>query len=543
MLFNSHEFIFAFLPLTLLGFFLLGTRSRQGALLWLTTASLFVYAWWRPVNVLIIAPSIAVNYVLARVLLRLVAQGAARAGAARAVLALGIVFNVCFLGYFKYINFLGTIAHDLTGADFVMAEVILPLGISFITFQKIAFLIDVYGARVKAFTLRDYALFVLFFPQLIAGPIVHYREMMPQFERASCRFNAEGFAAGATLFVVGLFKKVVLADGIAAYATPLFNAAATGTSISLLGAWIAALGFLLQLYFDFSGYSDMALGLARMVGVRLPPNFDSPLKARSIIDFWLRWHMTLTRFLTAYLYNPLVLWLTRRRAASGKALLGGRATTLGAFMALLAGPTLLTMFVSGLWHGAGYLFVAWGLLHGVYLSINHAWRIFGARLVGDRVVRAKPGVPAFLLTFVCVVVSMVLFRAPNGAAAGSILKGMVGLNGIGLPPVLFDRVATLAAPLQGVVYASQEMSATDLVSAMAWVVALLGGVLMLPNTLQFLDRFEPALSGARPIGDIAWLRRTLVWSPTLAWVTALSVLAIVAVLRIGGQSEFLYWQF
>src|SRR6185369_16722015 len=239
----------------------------------------FFYAWWRPINVLIIAPSIAINYALARALQRLVAPGDARLGTARAVLALGIVFNVCFLGYFKYINFLETIAHDLTGADFVLNEVVLPLGISFITLQKIAFLIDVYGRRVQSFTLGNYALFVLFFPQLIAGPIVHYREMMPQFERASCRFDAESFAAGITLFVFGLFKKTVLADGIAVYVTPLFDAAAGGSQLSLLGAWIAALGFTLQIYFDFSGYSDMALGLARLVGVRLPPNFDSPLKS------------------------------------------------------------------------------------------------------------------------------------------------------------------------------------------------------------------------------------------------------------------------
>ena len=543
MLFNSHEFIFAFLPVTLLGFFLLGGRSREGALLWLTLASLFFYAWWRPVNVLIIAPSIAVNYVLARVLLRLVATGADRSRSARATLALGIVFNVCFLGYFKYVNFAATIAHDLTGADFVMAEVVLPLGISFITFQKIAFLIDVYGGRVQAFTLRSYALFVLFFPQLIAGPIVHYREMMPQFERASCRFDAGSFAVGITLFVVGLFKKVVLADGVAAYATPLFDGAAAGTQLSLFSAWIAALGFLLQLYFDFSGYTDMALGLARMVGVRLPPNFDSPLKARSIVDFWLRWHMTLTRFLTAYLYNPLVLWLTRRRAARGKALLGGRATTVGSFMALLAGPTLLTMFVSGLWHGAGYLFVLWGLLHGVYLTVNHAWRIFGSRLAGGRLARAKPGVPAFLLTFVAVVVSMVLFRAANLAAAESILEGMFGLNGIGLPPVFFDRVAGVAARLHGFVYVSKEMSATDLVSATAWVIALVCGALLLPNSLQFLERYEPALSGSRATTEVGWLRRTLVWSASPAWVLAMSVLSAIAVLRIGGQSEFLYWTF
>ena len=544
MLFNSYEFIFVFLPATLLGFFLFGVRSRDLALLWLIAASLVFYAWWRPLNVLIIAPSIIINYALARWLLKLAAAGPQRSVAARLVLFAGILFNVCFLGYFKYVNFLGTVAHDLTGVNFVLAEVILPLGISFITFQKIAFLIDVYGGRVESFTFRGYSLFVLFFPQLIAGPIVHYREMMPQFERASCRFEGEAFAVGTTMFVFGLFKKVVLADGIAAYVTPLYGAAANGGQVSLITGWIAALGFTLQIYFDFSGYTDMALGIARCFGVRLPPNFDSPLKANSIIDFWLRWHMTLTRFLTAYLYNPLVLSLTRRRVAKGKSALGGRGTSAGAFIMLLAGPTLFTMFISGLWHGAGYLFVLWGLLHGVYLSINHAWRIFGVRLFkrsGKR--EAQRWWPGFVLTFLSVVVAMVLFRSANLAAAKAILKGMLGLGGIGLPTSLFDSVGSIAARLHGIVYASTEMSTTDFLAAIAWVGALLVSALLLPNTLQILDRFAPALSAARATAEIHWLRRLLSWSPSLSWAIGLSLLAVAAVIRLGGQSEFLYWQF
>jgi hypothetical protein len=279
-----------------------------------------------------------------------------------------------------------------------------------------------------------------------------------------------------------------------------------------------------------------------MVGVRLPPNFDSPLKATSIVDFWLRWHMTLTRFLTAYLYNPLVLWLTRRRAAQGKSMLGGRRTTFGSFMALLAGPTLLTMFVSGVWHGAGYMFVLWGLLHGVYLTINHAWRMFGSRLFAQNKTEQR-WVPGFVLTFLSVVVGMVLFRSTNATAAESILKGMVGVHGIGLPQVMFDRVGSLAARSGGWLYASSEISATDLTAAIAWVIALLAGALLLPNTLQILERYGPALSGSRAAPEIRWLRRLLVWSPSLAWATGLSVLACVAVFWLGGPSEFLYWQF
>ena len=235
----------------------------------------------------------------------------------RALLLLGIAFNVLFLGFFKYMDFLYGTINDAFGANLILMHIILPLGISFITFQKIAFLIDVQAGRVKSFSFREYCTFVLFFPQLIAGPIVHYREMMPQFATATCRIDKENIAVGLTLLFFGLFKKVVLADNIAPLVTPIYNHAASGDKVSFFLAWMAAIGFTLQIYFDFSGYTDMALGAGPIFGIRLPPNFDSPLRAPSIIDFWLRWHMTLTRFLTAYIYNPLVLWLTRRRLAKG----------------------------------------------------------------------------------------------------------------------------------------------------------------------------------------------------------------------------------
>src|SRR5262249_14644600 len=317
-----------------------------------------------------------------------------------AVLVGGILFNIAFLGYFKYSYFLGSAVNDVFGANLTLTQVILPLGISFITFQKIAFLVDVHAGRVSSFTLRDYGLFVLFFPQLVAGPIVHYREMMPQFHQVSCRLDSENLAVGFALFVFGLFKKVVLADGIAEHVSPIYDAAAAGQAVSLLPAWFAAVGFTLQIYFDFSGYTDMALGLARLFGVRLPANFNSPLKATSIIDFWLGWHMTLTRFLTAYIYNPLALWLTRRRMAKGLPGLGGPKPSVGSFFQLMVGPILLTMLVSGFWHGAGYLFILWGLLHGAYLSINHAWRLFGPRVWASRKAYERFMKPAgFALTF------------------------------------------------------------------------------------------------------------------------------------------------
>jgi D-alanyl-lipoteichoic acid acyltransferase DltB (MBOAT superfamily) len=244
MLFNSYLFIFGFLPVVLAGFYRLGAHRRDWALLWLTAASLVFYAWWRPINVLLIAPSILINYALSRALQR---TNGVHPALAKAVLLAGIVFNIGFLGYFKYLNFIAGSLNDAFGTGFVLTQLILPLGISFITFQKIAFLVDVQAGRVIQFSIRDYALFVLFFPQLIAGPIVHYREMMPQFRAAPCRFDATNAAVGLTLFCFGLAKKLVLADPLSRLVAPLYAQVAAGVPQSATEAWIAALGFTLQI--------------------------------------------------------------------------------------------------------------------------------------------------------------------------------------------------------------------------------------------------------------------------------------------------------
>jgi D-alanyl-lipoteichoic acid acyltransferase DltB (MBOAT superfamily) len=543
VLFNSFEFIFVFLPITLGVFFLLGRTSRTTALGWLTVASLLFYSWWRPINVLIIAPSVLVNFGFARVLLRLSAHQEQHR-IAQGVLTLGILFNVVFLGYFKYVNFLYTTLNDIAGTNFVLTQVILPLGISFITFQKIAFLIDVYGRRVESFTLREFFLFVLFFPQLIAGPIVHFREMMPQFRQVSCRVDREHLAVGLTLFVFGLFKKVVLADSIAGHVTPIYDLATAGGVVSFFPSWIAAVGFTLQIYFDFSGYSDMALGLARCVGIRLPPNFDSPLKATSIIDFWLRWHMTLTRFLTAYLYNPLVLWLTRRRMGRRLPGLGGKHPSYSAFFELLAGPTMLTMFVSGLWHGAGYLFVLWGLLHGVYLVINHAWRLIDHQLgLSNQVNGQIRELIGFFLTFFSVAVAMVLFRSTTVAGAVTLLQGMIGANGITLPQDLIEHLGPLSQLLKRFVSISTVQSGPSFLLECFWGVLFLTIALFLPNTLQVTARYEPALGIQPRHGSYQALVRLFEWSPTLPWALVTAALAATTIMMWGGKSEFLYWQF
>jgi D-alanyl-lipoteichoic acid acyltransferase DltB (MBOAT superfamily) len=524
MLFNSYEFIFVFLPATLILFFAIGSVSREWALRWLIVASLCFYAWWRPLNALILAPSILINFVLARLLQRL--RGDENRRSSKVVLIAGIVFNVAFLGYFKYANFAVSAVNDVFGTGFVLTQIILPLGVSFITFQKIAFLVDVHAGRVESFSLREYCLFVLFFPQLIAGPIVHYREMMPQFQTATCVFDATNVAVGLTLFSFGLFKKTFLADRIAPTVSAFYGTAASGAAVPIGPAWISAVGFTLQIYFDFSGYTDMALGIARLFGIRLPPNFNSPLRATSIIDFWLRWHMTLTRFLTAYVYNPLALTLTRRRMAQGLPVVGGRQTTPGAFVELLLLPTVLTMFISGLWHGAGYLFILWGLLHGFYLVVNHAWRLAGPNSWGDRASYNRAMTPiGFVLTFTCVVASMVVFRAPTFRAAVAILRGMAGFSGF---------------RLTGSAYAAMY---PETVWLAGWLVMLLWITLVLPNTLRLLDRYEPALGwmAARPDGE-RW-QPVRYWSPSLLWALTISLVAAVGVLYLGGQSEFLYWQF
>src|SRR5277367_2826110 len=529
MLFNSQEFLFVFLPLTLLGYYLLAATHRQWAILWLILISLVFYGWWRPVNVLIIGPSIIINYTVASILMRLNQNEGSR-GLSRAVLLVGLAFNVLFLGFFKYTDFLYGTINDVFGAKLILTHIILPLGISFITFQKIAFLIDVQAGRVKAFTFREYCTFVLFFPQLIAGPIVHYREMMPQFDAATRRFDKENFAVALTLLFFGLFKKVVLADNIAPLVTPIYeHSAATGQTPFLL-AWMAAVGFMLQIYFDFSGYTDMALGLARFFGIKLPPNFNSPLKAPSIIDFWLRWHMTLTRFLTAYIYNPLVLWLTRRRAVKGRPGFGVRNPTIGAFVSLLMVPLITTMFISGLWHGAGYGFIIWGVLNGIFLTINHGWRVFAAHRWRNRANYERIMKPAgFVLTFVSVTTAIVFFRASTLKSAIDLVKGVTGQNGFSLP----HGVGAIA-----------QAYGTDIEKAATWTAALLFIALICPNTLQILAPYEPALgvktqSTAPVIGRF----RIPTWGPSLPWAIAVSIIAAIAIVSVGGPSEFLYWQF
>ena len=294
MLFNSHSFLFVFLPIVLVGCFLLASRSARLAAPWLVVASLVFYGCWEPRHVLLLIASIGFNYAVGGVLAK---HGGVEWRHGRALLIAGVAGNLCVLGYFKYLGFFAASANSVFGASLDVVAPVLPLGISFFTFTQIAYLVDVYRQPVH-YPIVPYALFVTYFPHLIAGPILHHREMMPQFlAREGFRFDAANLCAGLTILAIGLFKKVVLADGIAPYSTPVFEHAAHGYTPGALEAWGAALAFGLQLYFDFSAYSDMDIGLSKMLGVRMPVNFHSPYKAKSIIEFWRRWHVTLSRFL------------------------------------------------------------------------------------------------------------------------------------------------------------------------------------------------------------------------------------------------------
>ncbi|MGH8607429.1 MAG: MBOAT family O-acyltransferase [Gammaproteobacteria bacterium] len=492
MLFNSYEFIFGFVPITLALYYLLGLLGLpRPALIWLTAASFFFYGWWNPSYLLLLFASILFNYAVGALVTR-----AARKGSPlrHTLLAFGVTGNLALLGYYKYAAFFVSNLGAISGFDFQIQAVVLPLGISFYTFTQIAYLVDAARGEAEEYNPISYCLFVTFFPHLIAGPIIHHRQVMPQFAQAGTfRFSHANFATGITFFAIGLFKKVVLADTMGLFASPVFAAAAEGAVLSALKAWTGVLAYTLQLYFDFSGYSDMAVGLARLMGIDLPYNFNSPYKAANIIDFWRRWHMTLSRFLRDYLYISL-----------GGNRHGERRRYINLF---------LTMLLGGLWHGAGWSFVFWGALHGFYLMVNHGWHTLRAQL-GFPVGRGTPwgrGL-ARLLTLLAVIIGWVFFRAESMDTAFNLLSAMGGRHG------------ATAAPEQ-----------TWIAALASWFSAparvLIAGLLALavfgPNSQEWVD-------GAQ--------RSRLIRHPILSGsVTA--ALLLFSLSQLSQVSEFLYFQF
>ena len=488
MLFNSYAYILLFLPCVAGVYFWLNRRRLTTAgRTWLLAASLFFYGYWNPAYLPLLLASIGVNFLLGTILGQRPSEAAGPRP--RAVLTAGILFNLGLLGYFKYADFLVANVNAASGLDLPFPNILLPIGISFFTFQQIAFLVDSYRREVREYDLLNYGLFVSFFPQLIAGPIVHHRAMMPQFSALRNKLpSARNIYEGMALFSVGLAKKAFIADTFAVWA----NAGFAADAPHLADAWIASLSYTFQLYFDFSGYMDMALGAALILNIRLPINFNSPYKSLSIQDFWRRWHITLGRFLFDYLYVPL----------------GGNRRGTARSLANL----LVVFLIGGLWHGAAWTFVAWGALHGLGMVVHALWR--KTRL-------ALPRPLAWATTFLFVNAAWVLFRADSFGRALGILRGMIGLNGV----VLHEKMRGLLEGLhiQGLAYGAWKAGESNGTLLFAVCLLLFGviGCLWLKPAHRVLAEGPPSL-----------------WKD--GWAAASFAAGFLSLTKI---TQFLYFQF
>lgn len=500
MLFNSYVFIFVFLPVTLIAFFGSARFHRGLAKWWLVVASFAFYGYWEPAHIPLLLASGLFNFAVGRTIAARRRAWSARR--LRLILAAAIAADLALLGVFKYAGFAIGVLNDLGVSDIQVPQVALPLGISFFTFTQIAFLVDAARGYAAEYSLRNFLLFVSYFPHLLAGPILHHRQMMPQFDYPKFGgLRASMMSAGLALFTVGLAKKVLLADTFAPVANGFFDGA-HDLQPTMTEAWVGTLAYALQIYFDFSGYSDMAIGLALMIGIRFPLNFNSPYKATSIIDFWRRWHMTLSQFLRDYLYIPL----------------GGN--KLGSHRRYV--NLLLTMLLGGLWHGANWTFVVWGALHGIYLLIAHAWR---AHL---------PPVGAWtgrFATFAAVCIAWVFFRADSAATAVSTVSTMIGLKGLSLPARFESGAGSLKAlgfiRFEGLFphgfFEPQSACAAILVGiAICW---------FMPNSQELMT--------------LRWLPPRLArgFSGALARGAVCGVLMALCLSFLGRESPFLYFQF
>lgn len=486
MLFNSFEFIFIFLPVSLAVYFLLNRRRLiTASKAWLVLASLFFYGWWNVKYLPLILGSILFNYAVGKSFLKADVKR-------KSVLALGILANIALLGYFKYADFFISNINLLTRSEISLLRVVLPLGISFFTFTQIAFLVDSYRGESKEYSLLNYSLFITFFPHLLAGPIIHHKEMMPQFDCVSNKaLNFRNLSPGIYLFFIGLAKKAVIADTFGVYANSGFDAAGEP---ALIDAWITSLSYTVQLYFDFSGYTDMALGSALMFNIKLPVNFNSPYKALNIQDFWRRWHITLGRFLRDYIYIPLG---------------GNRTGEIRNYSNLMA-----VFLIGGLWHGAGWAFLFWGFLHGIGIVANRIWSKTGVKM---------PKMLAWFLTFNFINITWVFFRARDLETAFKVLKGMAGMNGIVLDlkglGLLYPNVQSWGLPLGTAISIIDNLFNPLLLLVFGCLV-----MFSVRNSNEMFERFRPSRGH-------------------IIYTGALIFCSLWYMFFVNQQSEFLYFDF
>jgi alginate O-acetyltransferase complex protein AlgI len=518
MLFNSYVFLFVLLPITIIGYYFIGkSKYPRLGIFWLIASSLVFYGWYNPLYLVILVGSITINYTSGIQLSK-----GTELSRKKQILAIGLIFNVLLLGFFKYTNFFINTTNNLFKSDFHFVTIILPIAISFYTIQQIAYLVDIYRGEPRDHDFWEYCLFVLFFPKLLSGPIVRIKQMIPFLHKDYFPVvNSANLSVGLAAFVLGLFKKIVIADNVGSYATTIFNIAASGNGISFFNSWTGSLAYSMQIYFDFSGYCDMAIGLGLMLGIRLPLNFYSPYKSKSVIEFWRRWHMTLSSFIRDYIYIPL----------------GGNRQGFPRQMLNL----FIAMAIAGLWHGAGWTFVIWGCLHGLYLVINHSWRHFHKSKSNN------PGrlsiVVSIMVTFIVVTIAWVFFRADSLSSALTMLKGMAGINGFHLPAGLLPS-GLIGELLQkaGIVFDGLQ----GFSRLAAWNILLSFGGLFacwfLPNVQEYLSLYQPSLDSFKenpPKGILSTLR----WQPNLLTLITLSCLALFSVIALTHVNQFVYSQF
>lgn len=514
MIFSSWPFILVFLPLTAIGFFAIPIQYRTARKVWLTLASVVFYGYWRLEYVPLIVFSILFNYGIAEGLLR-----CRRQAFGRWLLATGVGGNLLLLGYFKYANFLVQSLGWMTDRRWPVFDIVLPLAISFFTFTQIAYLVDVYRDDARHYSFLDYSLFVVFYPHLIAGPIVRHWEIIPQYAAKDIRPNRTDLSVGLAIFLVGLYKKLLLADPISGVANAVFAAADGGGALTMFDAWFGALAYSMQLYFDFSGYSDMAIGLARLFSIRFPMNFDSPYQATSISEFWRRWHITLTRFLREYLYFPL-----------GGNRCGRVHHSLNIF---------LTMLASGLWHGAGWTFVAWGALHGFALVLANYWQRAVERW-GWRLQHWIWRGACVGMTFLVVLLGWVLFRASSFPSAGRLFTAMFGGYGLTVPFGVGEAQLGIgrAAAAMGATIVPTSVEGLSYRWGVHGLILLCGLVWCLPNTQQWLRDYEPVLGEVRS-GGARRLRLGFISGVLLG----IPLFSVIRVFLRSQPSLFLYFNF
>jgi alginate O-acetyltransferase complex protein AlgI len=503
MSFTSLQFIFGFLPLAYLGFFLAHRfGGAQQAINLLAFVSLVFYAMFGTQLLLVLLLSMIMNFTAGNVLACL--PGHPRV--AKNLLLGTVAANLGILGYLKYTNFFIDVTNQAIGSTYTHFDIAVPLGVSFFTFVQIGFLIDAFNGQLLKHNFARYIVFTAFFPCVTAGPLVMQREMMEQLSNDKIRaFDVRRVTIGITMFAMGLFKKVVLADSIAPFADSVFGGVSSGMSVDVATAWIGALCYTLQLYFDFSGYSDMAIGIATIFAIRLPLNFDSPFKATNISDFWRRWHMTMTRFFTAYIYSGLAMYGMRKG-------MGWRLGRVGRFFLVAAIPSIITFLVAGVWHGSGWTYVIYGVIHGLAIATFLGWREFSGMKL--------PSPVAWLLTMTTVVSGLVMFRAPD------------------VPTAL-----TMLGHMWGVVEASTQSALVSIDSAQALsMIVIMGAVtLLMPNTQQILHHEWPVID-TKP-EEAANAAGLVAWRPSFGTAFVTACIFTIAITSIGSSTGFLYYKF